>query len=75
MLTLVEVAQHLKIPVTTARKLVVAKTLRGFKIGNRWRVLETELAAYIANQIVRSQQDAKQQRQSLRALPGWKKFQ
>ena len=75
-LTLVDVAKHLKVPISTARKLVVSGTVRGFKIGNRWRVLRLELDAYIAHQQARSSQPkGRPKPHALRSLPGWKTFQ
>ena len=48
--TLTEVADRLKVPVSTARKLVVAGTVRGLKVGRRWRVMESDLDAYLGQQ-------------------------
>lgn len=50
LLTIVELASRLKVPVATARKLVVSGTVRGFKVGNRWRVVTSDLSAYIDHQ-------------------------
>lgn len=49
-LTLVELAERLKIPVSTARKLVVSRKVRGLKVGNRWRVMASDVTAYLDHQ-------------------------
>lgn len=49
-LTLVEIAERLKVPVSTARKMVASSVLRGLKLGNHWRVFESDLVAYLQHQ-------------------------
>lgn len=67
-LTLPMVAARLACPVTTARKLVVARKIRGYKLGIQWRVESEDLEAFIderraatANRVVPSVQGLKEQ--------------
>jgi excisionase family DNA binding protein len=46
-LDLQEVAGRLGVHVNTVRNLIKEGSLRAFRVGFRWRVLESELAAYI----------------------------
>jgi excisionase family DNA binding protein len=76
-LTLAEVAAHLKLPVKTTRKFVVAGTIRGFKVGRQWRVRESDLQAYIDHQrYVEQQQRGERHPPSaaIRELDGWDTF-
>jgi excisionase family DNA binding protein len=76
-LTLPEVAAHLKLPVKTTRKFVVAGTIRGFKVGRQWRVRESDLEAYIDHQRYLAEQqrgDRPLPIASIRKLDGWDTF-
>jgi excisionase family DNA binding protein len=59
LLTVVDVARRLKIPVSTARQLVARSEIRGFKVGRNWRVLESELIAYIDAQRYKARTSSK----------------
>jgi excisionase family DNA binding protein len=48
--TLLEVAEILKVSLSTVRKLVNSKELRAFKVRGQWRVKKEDLDAYIASQ-------------------------
>lgn len=50
-LTLDEVAEHLRISKKTVYKIVNSGTLRAFKVGKHWRVRRAELGAWITQQI------------------------
>jgi excisionase family DNA binding protein len=48
--TLEDVAEILKVSVSTVRKLVEDGDLKAFKVRNQWRVRKEELDAYISRQ-------------------------
>ena len=45
--TTVEAAEHLRLKVTTIRKYVKSGKIRGVKIGNDWRILDSDLQEYL----------------------------
>ena len=47
-----DVAEILEIHVYTVYKMLDKGTLRGFKVGNRWRVLKSELDRFMAKSII-----------------------
>lgn len=53
-LTVHDVAEYLKIPKQTVYTMVRSGDLCAFKAGKHWRVLRSELGAYIARQSTRN---------------------
>jgi len=50
LLTAEEVAQHLRLPLSTVYKLVQDKTIPGFKIGKHWRFRKDTIENWILAQ-------------------------
>ena len=50
-LTLEEVANHLKVSVKTVRRRVVSQEIKSFKEGGRVLILETEFVGYLERKI------------------------
>ena len=50
LLTPEQVSVRLQVSIATVRGLLLAGTLPGFRVGRQWRVGETELAAWVADQ-------------------------
>lgn len=46
--TIEEVAQILKVSVSTVRNLIDRGELKAFKVGNQWRVKKEDLQAYMS---------------------------
>jgi excisionase family DNA binding protein len=46
-LTVPEIADHLKVNEKTVYRLLNTSTIRGFKVGNQWRVLKDDLLKFI----------------------------
>jgi len=44
--TVAEAAEHLRYKVRTVRKYVQTGVIKGVKIGNEWRILDSDLQAY-----------------------------
>ncbi|MBI3312830.1 MAG: helix-turn-helix domain-containing protein [Candidatus Omnitrophica bacterium] len=49
-LTIHEVSEYLRIPVSTIYSLAQKKKLRGAKIGRQWRFLREEIVNYLRGQ-------------------------
>lgn len=45
--TVAEAAEHLRYKVRTIRRYVQAGTIKGIKIGNEWRILDSDLQAFL----------------------------
>lgn len=75
-LTLVELAERLKVSLRTARRMVVRGDISAFKANRQWRVRETAVTAYIDHQTYELAQQRGQRSPvgSIRDLPGWDKF-
>jgi excisionase family DNA binding protein len=81
-LTVVAVADQLACPVKTARALIAAGKIHGFKVGRRWRVRQQDVEAFIDRQRQLARDAASgvttarvtRGSASVRQFPGWQIF-
>ena len=57
-----EAAEHLRLEPRTVRKYLTSGIIKGVKIGNDWRILDSDLQAYIDG--LKTQRDRKAEERS-----------